>query len=121
VTFEGPIREANGAEDGGMVLDFGAIKSVLMSKIHDPWDHAMLVWKNDVALLEAMRVMGDNHKTVVLPCVPTAEHLAQLVFDVLDAEFNRIYGSELRLVFVRLFETPNCWADAVAPNNVKGQ
>ena len=28
-------------------------------------------------------------------------------------EYRDIYGNHLRLERVRLFETPNCWADAV--------
>ena len=45
--------------------------------------------------------------------VPTAENLAALAFDLLDRVYRDSYGNHLRLEQVRLYETPNCWADAV--------
>ena len=53
-----------------------------------------------------------EHKTVVLDCIPTAENLAQIAFDILDGVYRDTYGNQLRLERVRLYETPNCWADA---------
>jgi len=115
-TLRGPVKPADGSPDEGMVIDFSDIKAALMRLIHDPWDHSFIVWAGDAPMLDALLLLGDNHKTVVVPCVPTVENLVQLAFDVLNAEFDRIYGKELTLVRVRLFETPTCWADAVAPN-----
>ena len=45
--------------------------------------------------------------------VPTAENLAAEAFRILDAAYLDIYGNQLRLEQVRLYETPNNWADAV--------
>jgi 6-pyruvoyltetrahydropterin/6-carboxytetrahydropterin synthase len=45
--------------------------------------------------------------------VPTAENLAQIAFELLDAAYRDTYGNHLRLAQVRLYETPNCWADAI--------
>jgi len=42
----------------------------------------------------------------------TAENLAALAFATLDAVYLDHYGNQLRLERVRLYETPNCWADA---------
>ena len=56
----------------------------------------------------------DGHRTVVFDCPPTAEHLARTAFDVLEKAYSDLYGNRLRLSRVRLYETPNCWADAVA-------
>jgi 6-pyruvoyltetrahydropterin/6-carboxytetrahydropterin synthase len=53
-----------------------------------------------------------HHKTVVFDMVPTAENLAAAAFRILDAAYRDICGNALRLEQVRLFETPNCWADA---------
>jgi len=53
-----------------------------------------------------------GHKTVVLPVVPTAENLANEAFRILDAAYLDGYGNRLRLQRVRLYETPNNWADA---------
>ena len=35
--------------------------------------------------------------------------------DKLNPLYRDIYGNHLRLERVRIFETPNCWADAIAP------
>jgi len=45
--------------------------------------------------------------------VPTAENLARIAFERLDAVYRDTYGNHLRLEQVRLYETPNCWADAL--------
>ena len=42
---------------------------------------------------------------------PTAENLAAIVFETLAPHYHGHYGAELRLTRVRLYETPNCWAD----------
>ncbi len=54
-----------------------------------------------------------GHKTVVLDVVPTAENLAAEAFRILDPAYHDTYGNHLRLERVRLYETPNCWADAL--------
>jgi 6-pyruvoyltetrahydropterin/6-carboxytetrahydropterin synthase len=48
-----------------------------------------------------------------LDSVPTAENLARAAFQILDAAYVDVYGNHLRLERVRLYETPNNWADAV--------
>jgi 6-pyruvoyltetrahydropterin/6-carboxytetrahydropterin synthase len=51
---------------------------------------------------------------VVLDVVPTAENLAQVAFDTLKGAYRDRFGHALTLLRVRLYETPNCWADATA-------
>ena len=50
---------------------------------------------------------------MILDVVPTAEKLAAEAFRILDPLYRDSYGNHLRLERVRLFETPNCWADAL--------
>ena len=66
----------------------------------------------DLDVLQFLQSLED-HKTVVLDTPPTAENLALTAFRILDAAYQDTYGNHLRLEQVRLFETPNCWADAV--------
>ena len=54
---------------------------------------------------------------MVLPTVPTAENLAVAAFAILDQAYQDFYGNHLRLERVRLFETPNSWADALRTGN----
>jgi 6-pyruvoyltetrahydropterin/6-carboxytetrahydropterin synthase len=77
----------------------------------DAWDHAFLVCRTDTAVMAFLQTLPD-HKTVVVEEVPTAENLARIAFRILDEIYTSSYGNELRLERVRLYETPNCWADA---------
>ena len=95
-----------------MVMDFSDVKDIALQKIANVWDHAFLVYRGDTEVLNFLNSIS-GHKTVVLDRVPTAENLARAVFQVLDAAYIDVYGNHLRLERVRLYETPNNWADAV--------
>lgn len=101
-----------GAADEGMVMDFSAVKAIAQQHVVDPWDHAFLARKQDDAVVAFLAGMP-GHKTVLFDTPPTAEHLAQTAFAVLDHAYAAQYGNSLRLERVRLYETPNCWADAL--------
>jgi 6-pyruvoyltetrahydropterin/6-carboxytetrahydropterin synthase len=77
----------------------------------DRWDHAFLVWRDDAVVANFLAGMPE-HKTVVLDAVPTAENLARIAFSILDPLYRDSYGNQLHLERIRLYETPNCWADA---------
>jgi 6-pyruvoyltetrahydropterin/6-carboxytetrahydropterin synthase len=110
ITLTGDVVDAPGESDNGMVMDFSEIKSIAKDHIVDVWDHAFLVYQGD----EAVRGFLDTlpgHKTVVLDCIPTAENLARVIYHTLAPHYHGHYGTYLRLARVRLYETPNCWAD----------
>ena len=109
VTISGKIVETEGASDQGMVMDYSDVKAIAKSEIVDLWDHAFLVYRNDHDVLNFLKSIP-GHKTVVLDAPPTAENLALAAFEILDAAYAK---AGLRLERVRLFETPNNWADAV--------
>lgn len=107
----GAIIDAEGSPENGMVTDFSKLKQVMMEEIHDAWDHGFLVYKHDHRMMHALDTMSDPgfvNKTVVLPLVPTAENLAWLAFQKIR---KRLLGSDFELQRVRLYETPNCYAD----------
>ncbi len=111
ITLSGNIIADEGVAQQGMVMDFSEVKRIAMAALVDQWDHAFLVYAGDTKVLQFLQSIED-HKTVVLDVQPTAENLALLAFDRLDAAYQDFYGNQLRLEHVRLFETPNCWADA---------
>ncbi|MDZ4212019.1 MAG: 6-carboxytetrahydropterin synthase, partial [Methylotenera sp.] len=47
------------------------------------------------------------------PTVPTAENMAAEAFKILKTQYQDTYGNHLKLEKVRLYETPNNWADAL--------
>ena len=112
ITLSGEIIQTEGASEQGMVMDFTDVKNIALEKIANVWDHAFLVYQGDSAVLDFLNSMP-GHKTVVLDSIPTAENLALEAFQVLDAAYIDVYGNQLRLERVRLYETPNNWADAV--------
>lgn len=110
VTISGGIITDAGAPEQGMVMDFSGIKRLIREALVEQWDHAFLVYVGDTRVLEFLQSM-DDHKTVVLKVQPTAENLALIAFDCLHRIFQDRYAGRLELEHIRLFETPNCWAD----------
>lgn len=112
VTLTGEVIDTEGSSNRGMVMDFADVKAIAKQHVVDKWDHAFLVYRGDTAVLEFLNSLP-QHKTVVLELIPTAENLAATAFTILDPLYRDIYGNNLRLERVRLYETPNCWADAL--------
>ena len=111
ISLCGKIIDAPGCAVNGMVMDFGEIKRIAWEKVVSQWDHAFLVWRGDTRVVEFLASLPE-HKTVIFDTVPTAENLALAAFRILDAAYRDTWGNTLRLERIRLFETPNCWADA---------
>jgi 6-pyruvoyltetrahydropterin/6-carboxytetrahydropterin synthase len=113
VTVLGQVLDHQGHGDDGMVLDFGDIKKITNEQVVEKWDHAFLVAKEDESLVNFLASIPD-HKTVVMDHIPTVENLAQSAFSILDPIFKERFGGRLNLSRLRLYETPNCWADVHA-------
>lgn len=112
ITLSGEIIQTEGMAEQGMVKDFSDVKNIANRVLVNHWDHAFLVYQGDLAVVAFLASLP-GHKTVVLTVVPTAENLAAEAFRLLDAAYLDTYGNQLRLQRVRLYETPNNWADAV--------
>jgi 6-pyruvoyltetrahydropterin/6-carboxytetrahydropterin synthase len=112
ITLQGDLVETEGAPDRGMVMDFADVKALASEHLVDKWDHAFLVYEGDTQVRDFLDSMA-GHKTVVLDRIPTVENLAAVAFEILANVYDAHYGVNLRLHKVRLYETPNCWADVV--------
>ncbi|MEW9581300.1 6-carboxytetrahydropterin synthase QueD [Paraburkholderia sp. DGU8] len=112
ITLQGDLVDTEGAPDRGMVMDFADVKALAVEHLVDNWDHAFLVYEGDKQVLGFLQSMA-GHKTVVLDRIPTVENLAAVAFDILASVYDAHYGVNLRLHKLRLYETPNCWADVV--------
>jgi len=100
----------------GMVMDYSEVKRIAKDVLINKWDHAFLVYPGDTQVLQFLQSIKD-HKTVILDKPPTAENLALTAFDILDRAYKDNYKNNLRLEQVRLYETPNCWDDAIRKKN----
>ncbi|HXA47944.1 MAG TPA: 6-carboxytetrahydropterin synthase QueD [Burkholderiaceae bacterium] len=110
ITLTGQVVDHDGQADNGMIMDFSDVKALAKDNLVDLWDHAFLVYEKDMpvkAFLDSL----PNHKTVVLNRVPTVENLAKIAFDILKPVYLDRYSTGLSLTKVKLFETPNCWAE----------
>jgi 6-pyruvoyltetrahydropterin/6-carboxytetrahydropterin synthase len=104
--------EADGLDECGRVVDFGEVKSIVGTWIDERWDHGTLLHPDDVDLHALCDASGWRHYT--MSSEPTAENIA--------AELGRVAGEllagrGLRIVRVRVYETPNCWADWLGPES----
>jgi 6-pyruvoyltetrahydropterin/6-carboxytetrahydropterin synthase len=112
ITLSGDVIEKAGDAANGMVMDFSEVKDLAKAHLVDAWDHAFLAYAGDSQVVDFLATLP-GHKTELLDRVPTAENLARIAFERLDAVYRDTWGNHLRLERVRLYETPNCWADAL--------
>lgn len=101
------------------VIDFGVIKERVGAWIDANWDHTTLVNAKDASLLALLREDESKGKRppFVFESEPTAERIAQVLFELAQAllETRKIghVAPELRVERVRVWETPNCYAEVV--------
>ena len=112
VTVSGDVIVDDRDPEQGMVADFGGIKALVQHHIVAPWDHAFLAYARDRAVLDFLATLP-GHRTVTFEAPPTAEHLAATALRILAPAFAAAYGERLHVDQVRIYETPNCWADAL--------
>lgn len=111
--IEGEINNIPGHPEEGMLKDFGFLKDLLMTKVHDVLDHGFIVYEGDERMLEmfendwTLRNEADRFKIIVFPYVPTAENIARwcherLYYDIVQSGYN--------LKYVEVWETPTSMA-----------
>ena len=110
ITLVGAVIEEEGSSDNGMIMDFSDIKALAKEHLVDVWDHAFIVYARDEKVRGFLESMAE-HKTIVLDRIPTVENLAAEAFRILSGVYDAHYGVNLKLKRIRLYETPNCWAD----------
>ncbi len=115
VCLEGDIVQKEGDPAEGMVIDFGDIKKGLVEVVDQTFDHAFVVYEKDqlVGHLQSCAwLLGREFKLVIVPYVPTAENMANHIFELLLEYYKDKFGDHLRLAWVKFYETPNSWVIA---------
>lgn len=101
---------AKGLDTLGRVIDFGVIRDLLGAWIDHNWDHATILFDQDQALGKAISD-HTGQKIFYLAANPTAENMAgYLLHEICPALFA---AHNVTCTRIRLYETPNCYADAV--------
>lgn len=113
-------------EQEGMVLDFAFLKEEMVALVDEHCDHGAIFFVDD-PLLHALLGPDAGLKSAVdregfackespfgkfyvLPYSPTAENLARHWFGRLQPRIGARSDGRARLVMVKVWETPNCWA-----------
>lgn len=124
-------------EQTDMVIDFGFLKDEMLRHIDAPCDHGFIAAANDLELLGMFapldcdfevwhqhiraKIEADGYcstsdcrlrtKLYVVDFQPTAECLARHWFMRLDAAVRTRSAGAAEIDRVRVWETPNCWAE----------
>lgn len=104
--------EADVLDSVGRVVDFGAMKAKVGAWLDEHLDHATLVNPDDGPLLDFLEAV--EGRRYVMPRdakEPTAENIARVVFGVAG---ELLANARLRVARVRVWETPNCYAEVTA-------
>ncbi len=108
--IEGDTVQETGVSEEGMLMDFSDVSAILMEHVHDIVDHAFVVYEGDLEERKACEAMGEGHRTVVVPFIPTAENLAKWAFEQVQPHISTAYGNRLKLVAMHVRETPKSTA-----------
>lgn len=126
-------------EQTDMLLDFAFLKELMERLISDPCDHSLIACIGDLELLRMLAPEGADFEDwksqrqleikeqgfsstsaarletslYVVACQPTAERLAEHWFGKLAGPVGEISDGMAELQRVRVWETPNCYADFV--------
>ena len=108
--LEGDVVTQEGVSEEGMLMDFSDVSAILNQYVHDVVDHAFIVYEGDKEALAALSQMGDEHRTLIVPFIPTAENLAKWAFEQVESRISSYYGNSLKLHAFHVRETPKSWA-----------
>lgn len=98
-----------GLDSVGRVIDFGVVKAVVGTWVDDNWDHTTIVNKDDTSLLDWCKQESAQGKRPpwAMDGEPTAENIASTLMQIANS---LLHGSGVRVVEVKVWETPNCYA-----------
>lgn len=96
-------------DDVGRVIDFGRVKELVGSWIDEHWDHGYIHESGDMI---AGRDLGLDLKFFDLGKPPTVENLSMKLYQVAS---ELLLAEGIEVCHVRLYETPNCYADYNGP------
>lgn len=102
--------EAPALDHLGRVIDFSVIKERVGKWIDIYWDHNALFHREDPMVQQPQIYFSQNGRDPFLMPIgenPTAENIACYLFGMCQT----LLLHPLRVVRVRIYETPNCWAD----------
>ncbi len=98
--------KAPGLDKLGMVIDFAEVKRLIGTWIDDNWDHNLLLNSGDPQISH-LEETEDRIPFCFHEANPTAENMAKYLYQVAV----QLLPPTMTVVKVRLYETPNSYAD----------
>lgn len=92
----------------GRVLDFSHIRDILKTWIDTYWDHNLILSEED-KMLGGMVSKETGQAVFYLPTHPTAENMAAYLFTTVCPKLFSV--GQVTCSKIRLYETPNCYAE----------
>ena len=102
-------KPKDGLDEIGRVIDFSEIKRIAGGWIDEYWDHNFIVFKDDIAMLNAMEEAPKRKPLFIMPTNPTAENMCDYLLN--DIFPHLFAGTNIQIVKVKLYETENCFAE----------
>lgn len=99
------VRNADGLDTLGRVVDFSVIKEKLCDWLEECWDHKMLIWNKDP--MREKIYAADPGGVTLVPFNPTAENMAKYLVEIVAP---MVLPDHLSLVRCRVEETRKCAA-----------
>lgn len=106
---------AGGDQDSlGRVIEFKVLKLVYEEWLQTHWDHGFIYYTKDQDLCRLfLREEASGFKHWLAPFNPTAENMAKYLLQIGPSLLSKHpLGDGVIILSVKLFETPNCWAEA---------
>jgi len=88
--------------EDGMLIDFGNLKSIVGSFL-DMMDHALMVNETDEGLIEKMKEVLPDLKTIEMACEPTAENMAREIHKHVGQALKKMWDVDID--YVDVYET----------------
>ena len=115
VTLDGIVNDEMESPSEGMTIDFKDLKQILDKVIVEPYDHVTMLYIQDplVPYFIEMKEKFDLNVHFV-SYIPTAENMSLRFFDKIQNELN---GCDIKVVSVKVWETPTSFAECVEETN----
>lgn len=94
----------------GRVIDFSELKLRAGAWIDENWDHNMIVFKEDVDLVQLMKMAPRKKDPFIMDSNPTAENMANFFLRIICPQI--FDGTGIFIYKVVLWETENCYVEA---------
>ncbi len=117
VVMEGDVISKPGVSDEGMVIDFSDIKQIVETYIDTYLDHGYMGNISADAMFFPL-FQKLRSKFVAVNFIPTAENIAEYIFNELSPLFVDTYGTQLHLKKVILWETPTSSVEYEGVNKI---